>query len=1517
MSIFKKHSRKEVVRAIEAHEVGPYKDTKEGWPYIFTGVSRKKNPSSAFGPRQITYSTINNAIAAYKDRGNELSPELQAYADKLIAQGKNKVNLDQGAAKFYSEAGIGIKREATAEDRASFGSFGTGFIPREDHEKYYDEIADIVFDEKLREAKALGVTDHNGFLRVYHGSENPENNLDYQDKVNRYLEDPSLIGRKPGLFGMGMTVPIFGKQIGFNEGGDVPASEQTDKLLSKENVKDAAMFGAEFIPGVGEALAIKRTSDALDKKDYLGAGIEATAGLLGIIPGVGDLAGKGLRTATKAFRKADVEEAEKLIDNPDLLKKWEKDNTLPESQRQKNIPEAEKAAEDLYQGEITSKEARTRIKEAFPEPELYTANTMPDMPTVTEVAGSMGKKALTKGIVGVKGFDLEAGQRLGARLDIPAYNRFDKWVVSIHDGNSSKGKVVGYGQAIRLKNIKFGSDPKIALNIARGKTFSPKKGKDVPFGKSTIARVYGDYVPEDPYELQDFARKILADKDSGWTQVGMNPYRGSYFYDKATGNLVTSADEVIQVGPLVLAKNVVGLGMDKKPTLSEVKEVLSTPVARTKDGKLRTFNVGGDVSMQKQMELFNEGGLMDEGGTMDPISGNDVPVGSLQKEVRDDIPAQLSEGEFVMPADVVRYHGLDKMMALRDEAKAGLARMEAMGQMGNADEATIPDGIPFNMDDLIMDDEPMQMQVGGFVPQLQPYTSLQGQQPTGFVQLQETAPVQERIASPYAIAESPQQTGELITAEQLVPRVQTEFKTYVNAQGQTLQIPFINGQPLYPIPPGYTLQSVDAQQDPVQREQTVQAPAQPVQRDDPSDTQDTPQGGVAVFGGTVSDGRIIGATKYDLSYSSSGETAPGLLGALTGRFDRVTLTRRDGKKATMSRDLYNRLKEDRTSPETTQIINQLFNYTDAANQQINQSTGLERGFLGFGGNRKELENSAAREIYEDLGLEYKNQPLAEALMVQAETEREEATTAQPTVTPTPADIDYEGVVAGEAARMAEQGFPARTPDGIGTGPLPSATLTTTGPRSSPIMAGGSNVGQLSTGRPATTGDIARLFGQETKRLSPTGTVTSFDPAGVGFPVGTRLSPVEEQLSDSMRMERIDAPTTTVQNISEVPVITVANMGGAFRDAQGRRSNRYAQIGDDLFRFKRDGTLASEPARNLDTLAIRNDGSSVMSRTTSLLQQPVEMSTPMSRPTALERDVGARLLPSDRRLIEIAREEERRRQPSSFEVQAMADRDDSPSLTPAEIEAQADRDFSNQLIRDEQNRQAEIERERFEREERRVAAETERRNREEQEENVRQGRGNIVTDSSGRPVTSRSTGRAVTTARGQQLRERDAAGNAAIERQADALRKDADDRERAEASRRSEQRVQEKIASGVDPEAAAFESGGNEPSGGTYCCTASWKRNQMTITEIKELRRWHRQQSSMWQEGYDIWGKWVADNLVAKSDWSASVVKDVYEAFINKKYTVKGLIGLSVIIPGVYATAIYRRIKNYGRVTCTN
>jgi hypothetical protein len=132
-----------------------------------------------------------------------------------------------------------------------------------------------------------------------------------------------------------------------------------------------------------------------------------------------------------------------------------------------------------------------------------------------------------------------------------------------------------------------------------------------------------------------------------------------------------------------------------------------------------SFAEGGVVpmnEMSKQIDMFQDGGLMDEGGTVDPVSGNDVPPGSTQEEVRDDIPAQLSEGEFVFPADVVRYFGLEKLMEMRQEAKMGLQRMEDMGQMGNSEEAIMPDNLPFDIDDIDMeDDNELEMNIGGLV----------------------------------------------------------------------------------------------------------------------------------------------------------------------------------------------------------------------------------------------------------------------------------------------------------------------------------------------------------------------------------------------------------------------------------------------------------------------------------------------------------------------------------------------------------------------------------------------------------------------------------------------------------------------------------------------------------------------------------------------------------------------------------------------------------------------------------
>ena len=95
-------------------------------------------------------------------------------------------------------------------------------------------------------------------------------------------------------------------------------------------------------------------------------------------------------------------------------------------------------------------------------------------------------------------------------------------------------------------------------------------------------------------------------------------------------------------------------------------------------GGLATEEAPRSNSMSRQMEMALTGGSNE----VDPVSGNEVPPGSLPEEVRDDIDARLSEGEYVVPADVVRYFGVKVFEDMRNEAKMGLSQMDADGRIG-------------------------------------------------------------------------------------------------------------------------------------------------------------------------------------------------------------------------------------------------------------------------------------------------------------------------------------------------------------------------------------------------------------------------------------------------------------------------------------------------------------------------------------------------------------------------------------------------------------------------------------------------------------------------------------------------------------------------------------------------------------------------------------------------------------------------------------------------------------------
>jgi len=115
-----------------------------------------------------------------------------------------------------------------------------------------------------------------------------------------------------------------------------------------------------------------------------------------------------------------------------------------------------------------------------------------------------------------------------------------------------------------------------------------------------------------------------------------------------------------------------------------------------------TFAEGGKVSDQAQTEMEL---IMNE--QEDPVSGNTAPIGAKPSEVRDDIDIRVSEGEFVVNAQTVRYFGEDFFNELQNAAAEGFDRIKE------------GDELPFRDDELDVEEEemPQGFAEGGVVPE--------------------------------------------------------------------------------------------------------------------------------------------------------------------------------------------------------------------------------------------------------------------------------------------------------------------------------------------------------------------------------------------------------------------------------------------------------------------------------------------------------------------------------------------------------------------------------------------------------------------------------------------------------------------------------------------------------------------------------------------------------------------------------------------------------------------------------
>jgi len=135
------------------------------------------------------------------------------------------------------------------------------------------------------------------------------------------------------------------------------------------------------------------------------------------------------------------------------------------------------------------------------------------------------------------------GTPVGLRMDINALRKGAS-VVSIHQGsNTSKvGQVIGYGSVAAATDVKFSNrNQQALLKVATGE------------GKLPAQTMEGKYKNISPEEAYKRVTELLNDPE--WIQVGVDPTRHGYFYDRANAMPVKSADELIQVGNFVLAKN--------------------------------------------------------------------------------------------------------------------------------------------------------------------------------------------------------------------------------------------------------------------------------------------------------------------------------------------------------------------------------------------------------------------------------------------------------------------------------------------------------------------------------------------------------------------------------------------------------------------------------------------------------------------------------------------------------------------------------------------------------------------------------------------------------------------------------------------------------------------------------------------------------------------------------------------------------------------------------------------------
>lgn len=255
----------------------------------------------------------------------------------------------------------------------------------------------------------------------------------------------------------------------------------------------------------------------------------------------------------------------------------------------------------------------------------------------------------------------------------------------------------------------------VILNRLRSGRFGDTVDEVLTPKEFATIRDYGGSINDIPVPDEDLSK--LLQESENYLAAGKDASGGRTFYQVESASGAYSG-----VDPMVVGNHTFYRGLEGQEPVRDISFSHRT--------QLNGMAEGGLMDDQMKFAFMAEGGMAADGMSHDPVSGNKIPPGSTAKEVRDDIPVNLSEGEYVIPADVVQYLGVAKLEALVEKAKDKLEDLDERGRIGgkpvgeSEDDTEEEDDLPFSDEELLTeasdDDIVLGMAEGGLASQVAP-----------------------------------------------------------------------------------------------------------------------------------------------------------------------------------------------------------------------------------------------------------------------------------------------------------------------------------------------------------------------------------------------------------------------------------------------------------------------------------------------------------------------------------------------------------------------------------------------------------------------------------------------------------------------------------------------------------------------------------------------------------------------------------------------------------------------------